>query len=699
MKNLLVLTFIFLIINFKVYGQEGIDYYSGQISFKDYSLNQTQDNSSEDLKNLYKEVSFDDSSTNINNSHKNQEGVSVVESDSLALVAIYNANNGENWLITDKWLEGPVSSWHGITLDDSGYVISIMLSCNLTGRIPPEIGNFSKLELLDLENNKLSGSIPSEIGKLSNLTHFFIAHNSISGSIPKEIGNLSKLVRLSLWDNQLSGTFPPELEKLLNLEFLAIDQNKLEGTVPRNLDKLVSLKYLWLGSNEFTGSIPDEIGQMTQLEVLYLDDLDLTGVIPASFKNLTNLRLLNLGNNNLQGSIPVGIGSLINLENLNLENNQLSGSVPDGFGNFINLENLYMNDNLFSGSLPSGFNNLTKLKRFKINSNSLTELADLSSLGSLETISLENNFLTFEDLINTGKEFSSIKYYYYKPQGKLKLKKSLFYLDLNDQISLNIKDIIKDNLWSESNEFSIFKDGILVQDWSFDSIYEIASFSNDDEGLYYFLIRNSLYPNLVLVSEKCKLTLDENYIPSDIVLDNNEVAEGEMIGTVVGTFETIDEGEENTHNYTLIPGDGSNDADNDVFIIEDNILKTNLSLDYETKSEYFIYVQTEDAGGLFFEKAFKIVVTDKDETNIEINSENHEISVYPNPTNGLVYINLDKITGNVKVTIYNLMGKCIYQQKVGIGESFLDLSDISKGTFFLKINSDKETYSKIIIIQ
>ncbi|KAK4838687.1 hypothetical protein QYF36_015648 [Acer negundo] len=39
----------------------------------------------------------------------------------------------------------------------------------LTGPIPPELGNTSKLNYLQLHDNQLAGTVPAELGKLEQL--------------------------------------------------------------------------------------------------------------------------------------------------------------------------------------------------------------------------------------------------------------------------------------------------------------------------------------------------------------------------------------------------------------------------------------------------------------------------------------------------------------------------------------------------
>ena len=87
----------------------------------------------------------------------------------------------------------------------------------LTGEIPPEIGNLINLETLYLQNNLLTGSIPPEIGQLTNLKTLNFYNNQLTGDIPPEIGNITDMDYLHLGDNQLSGI--PESISNCNVEW------------------------------------------------------------------------------------------------------------------------------------------------------------------------------------------------------------------------------------------------------------------------------------------------------------------------------------------------------------------------------------------------------------------------------------------------------------------------------------------------
>ena len=129
----------------------------------------------------------------------------------------------------------------------------------LTGSIPPEIGNLTNLTSLSLSENQLTSSIPPEIGNLANLTSLDFSHNGLTGEIPSEIGNLTNLTQLYLNNSQFTGEIPPEIGNLTNLTYLSLSENQLTNSIPPEIGNLTNLTSLYLGSNQLTGIIPDEI--------------------------------------------------------------------------------------------------------------------------------------------------------------------------------------------------------------------------------------------------------------------------------------------------------------------------------------------------------------------------------------------------------------------------------------------------------
>jgi len=194
---------------------------------------------------------------------------SVAEQDSLALVALYNNTDGDNWINNENWLTGPVSSWFGITIVE-GRVTEIDLSENeLNGTIPTEIGNLTNLHYLYLYSNQLSDEIPVEIGNLTGLRILRLYSNQLTGEIPSEIGNLTNLTSFSLGSNQLTGEIPTEIENLSNLTSLSLYSNELSGEIPDEVGNISNLHLLQLQSNELTGEIPAEIGDLNNPKLLW----------------------------------------------------------------------------------------------------------------------------------------------------------------------------------------------------------------------------------------------------------------------------------------------------------------------------------------------------------------------------------------------------------------------------------------------
>ena len=221
----------------------------------------------------------------------------------------------------------PVSLWEGIIISNSRVTELHLYGDQLTGRIPPELGNLSQLTILDLHSNELTGNIPATLGNLSQLQALGLSGNQLTGNIPPALGNLPKLEWLNMSYNQLTG-IPPELGNLPKLKMLNLESNQLTGNIPSALGSLPKLTELYLRNNELTGPIPPELGSIPNLRSLSLGSNQLTGSIPPELGNLSQLDSLSLFDNRLTGSIPPELGNLSKLEALLLSGNQLRGCIP-----------------------------------------------------------------------------------------------------------------------------------------------------------------------------------------------------------------------------------------------------------------------------------------------------------------------------------------------------------------------------------
>jgi hypothetical protein len=198
------------------------------------------------------------------------EAVPQLELD--ALMALYDATDGDNWKNNGLWGEGTdPENWWGVETS-GGHVSTIYLYQNrLVGTIPADLANLANLTYLDLKINQLTGTIPAEIGNIANLEVLNLMLNQLEGGIPSEIGNLTHLTACCLHSNQLTGAIPATLGNLTNLEELILGNNQLTGSIPPELGNLTGLQLLDLSENLLSGTIPDELTNLTNLEDLYLD--------------------------------------------------------------------------------------------------------------------------------------------------------------------------------------------------------------------------------------------------------------------------------------------------------------------------------------------------------------------------------------------------------------------------------------------
>ena len=294
-----------------------------------------------------------------------------MSTDRDVLVALYNATDGPNWTDNTNWLsDAPLNSWYGVNAKSNGRVTYLGLrENNLTGTIPPQLGQLTELTQLFLDMNQLKGGIPPELGQLSNLELMLLGNNELTGHIPLDLIKLRNLLWLFVEDNQLSGSIPPELGNMTSLEILNLGGNRLTDNIPSDLGKLVNLRNLHLYDNQLSGSIPREMGELGNLTVLDLFDNRLSGNIPPELGKLKQLVTLQFQNNELTGSIPRVMGKLGNLTGFNVNNNRLSGSIPSELGQLENVVSLYLSYNQLVGGLPPELGDLSNLKTLVLSNN------------------------------------------------------------------------------------------------------------------------------------------------------------------------------------------------------------------------------------------------------------------------------------------------------------------------------------------
>ncbi|BBH01650.1 hypothetical protein Prudu_011982 [Prunus dulcis] len=219
---------------------------------------------------------------------------------------------------------------------------------NLSGFLPEDIYNATKLEELALALNSLYGAISDRIVNLTNLAILDLYYNQLSGVLPLNFGKLSKCLA------------PPSLMNCTNLIEIHLASNNLEGDISTlNFSKLSELSKIDLMINEFIGILPISLYSCRSLKAIRLSGNCIEGQIQAEILSLKSLSFLSLGFDRLTnvtdpmkilmsctslpysslriplkltGQIPVWLSKLKNLEILHLENNQITGPIPSWLG-------------------------------------------------------------------------------------------------------------------------------------------------------------------------------------------------------------------------------------------------------------------------------------------------------------------------------------------------------------------------------
>ncbi len=377
-----------------------------------------------------------------------QAGLGLVADCNLLLAVRDTFGNGAlNWR-----RHRPLGAWQGVRVGGSPARVQALRlrGVELSGRIPPELGQLTKLDSLFLSNSALKGAIPPQLGNLRNLRVLRLRHNRLTGAIPPELGALPSLEVLDLRTNHLVGAIPPQLGNLRNLRALHLQRNRLTGAIPPELGALPSLEVLDLRTNHLVGAIPPELGTPLDLEnpqpvlapaALQADegaaglellcqeladgnpglqgDCDLllamrdrlAGSAILNWARTTPVRFwqgvtlggtplrvtaLDLSRWGVDGVIPSELGGLEQLISLRLQRNALTGAIPPALGQLAHLEELLLSGNALTGSIPRQLGRLGRLTALHLRHNHLQGAipAELGELTSLRTLALDGNDLT-----------------------------------------------------------------------------------------------------------------------------------------------------------------------------------------------------------------------------------------------------------------------------------------------------------------
>ncbi|KAJ0538672.1 putative endo-polygalacturonase [Helianthus annuus] len=357
----------------------------------------------------------------------------------------------------------------------------IDLSCNDFGLIPIPafFGSFQNVRYLNLSRSQFSGEIPHQLGNLSKLCvldlHDVPLYTNLHSKSLKWLKDLKELQHLDMGNIDLArasdwfqviSTLPSLLElhcslcglvqlpsnpttvRFTSLIALDLSYNLFSDSL---LPRMPSLMTLRVSTNNFVNSslllngLPSLsnlrlldvsncnisapiLGTLHNLSLIVHIDLSYNGMVeelPKSLSNLCNLvtfnlqsnffvgnasellerfcecespkiKFLSLTDNKLVGQLPEKLGRLKNLVSLDLAYNKLTGNIPDSVGCLSLLITLQMNVNQLTGSIPDTIGGLSSLNYLDMSYNKLNGSfpESIGRLGELEFLTVHHNSLT-----------------------------------------------------------------------------------------------------------------------------------------------------------------------------------------------------------------------------------------------------------------------------------------------------------------
>ncbi len=309
------------------------------------------------------------------------EKIYSAQTDSLVLVDIYTALNGEEWksaggpreASVDRryypWdLTKPMSTWRGVRLAEvsgSLRVMGLVLDAvsGTKGTLPESIGDLVELNNLTIDGmTQVSGSIPKSIINLTKCDTLSINKGALmEWKIPDNINNLKELKFLCL-----SGGITFEMEEfsklysLTSLEELYVNTAMLMGAMPDGIGSLSNLKVLNLNGIKNMTSLPEDLTSLSKLEEFYIAYCEKINSLPSDIGSLTNLRIFHAKGSSFT-SLPESFNSLKKLEIVKMSSMQIQGNIDKLFNGMSNMVLLHLDGNQFTGTLEW----LTSMKNLK----------------------------------------------------------------------------------------------------------------------------------------------------------------------------------------------------------------------------------------------------------------------------------------------------------------------------------------------
>jgi len=447
------------------------------------------------------------------------------ESDSLALVSIYQSLNGNNWPKNENWLsDQPLDEWEGVRMKNDrvdDFELKSNASANIAGDFPLQVLELTELTTLEISNVDISGPIPESLIQLSKLDRIVLSSCNLNGELPPIFDQFPNLRTLVLSFNDITGPLPA-LPQGMSLAY--VDRNQFSGPIPESWAGN-TISAIQIHGNNLSGNY-DIITTMPNISSINLSDNNWDeSTLPLWIDDIPNLDRFTCNNCNLIGDIPAELdfSALQSYSGMFLSDNDLTGDITPLFNNPEYGQQMYMRlrNNKLSGELP--IDKIESFFQLDVYNNQYSSMTSPLE-GTSYTLDIQFNDFNYEAIspVQEYIELDSIIGVKYWNQNDIGLPDTLA-ITTSQDITLNSYDS------HPNTEYQWYKDFQAIEGET-DSDLNISVTDNSSDGKYQCRMTNESFPELDLRTSTTVLEVDistntENIVFRDLTLAPNPTAD------------------------------------------------------------------------------------------------------------------------------------------------------------------------------
>jgi Leucine-rich repeat (LRR) protein len=547
------------------------------------------------------------------------------------------------------------------------------LDCNATTFIPDD--NFEQALIdLGLDSGPLDDFVLTTV--ISNITTLDVSNRGIVDFTG--INAFTSLIELNVSQNPITQSITFFINDLTNLEVLSCAINELDNL---DISGNTNLRELNCNANDLTSL---DISNNTSLEILYCDSNNITTLNTANNTLLNELRIssnpitsLDLSNNSALEDLRC---TMTNLTDLDLTNNSALTQVSCANSQLTSLD---FSNNVLLTTIQCQNNSLTSLDLRNGNNTNLTQLLATNN-PNLDCISVddvayaEGNFTNIDSQtsfsIDCNVPQTAI------PDINFELALISFGFDTAPANGFVPTDNINSVTTLPFNNRSI-SDLTGIEDFTALESLTISNNSLQTVDLSNNLALTSLvcFGNNLIALDVSNNTALEVLVCSNNVISTLDLSNNPALTNINCSSNELTELNVANGNNTVIS--------NQFFNATNNSNLTCIEVDdvtFATNNWFNIDVQTEFSENCSTLGTANNTISEK------------SITLYPNPTSDLAYVNIPSNHSINKITIIDSVGRVVKTQSNGSNK--LELSSFNPGIYYIILQIGNQSYTKKLIV-